>query len=368
MAGNPHHDTRLLSLSAFLLLFACALSAQEAPAPQLSLRAKETVPIPSEAAGPIMVPVKCDTEGKIYARGYLPRKPAAAPVLKFSAEGNRVAIFDIQAAPGFEQLGLGDFAVGLRGQVYMLAIKSKDEQDIVVFGKDGQHQSTIELKPLFMGEQLAVFLSGEFLVSGRKLSEKRQPTSDRFTAIYDRSGRLVKELDLQEESKITTQKLGSDVKQAEDADTVARKQQAAADARKAEEELAKSIDLGTAEPAEDGNVYLLHPASKPIIYVISPAGELVRRLVIPPPSENYAPIAMKVGGGRMVIQFEKYDPERKSSRRIFSLLDAESGEKIADYVSPPEIGGALACYTPNGFTFLTSTQDRKLALLRAVPQ
>jgi len=38
---------------------------------------------------------------------------------------------------------------------------------------------------------------------------------------------------------------------------------------------------------------------------------------------------------------------------MYSLFNAETGEKVADYKPSKEIRGNFACYTPNGFTFLT---------------
>lgn len=103
----------------------------------------------------------------------------------------------------------------------------------------------------------------------------------------------------------------------------------------------------------------MRSTADPLIYVISPAGTRLRILVITAPSEKFRPVTMKVAGGKVVVQFEENHPVGSSAAQIFSLVDALSGEKIADYLSTPEIGGAFACYTADGFTFLGSKRGQR---------
>lgn len=180
-------------LPVVLLSVAHPLASQEAP--RLPLRLKETVPVSAQRSGPVRVPVKCDAQGNVYIQGYRPLNPRNAPIVKISSDGQRAAVFAIDAAPGFKRAHVNDFAVDLSGKLYMLTVKSTGELDIVAFDDQGKYDSTITVEQLFYPAQLAVFLSGDFLVSGMKLSEKdRAPTGEAFTAIFDRAGRLVKEL------------------------------------------------------------------------------------------------------------------------------------------------------------------------------
>jgi hypothetical protein len=337
------------------LVVVVSLSAQEPP--RLPLRLKETVAVPQQRAVPISGPIKCDAKGNIYLRSYLPRtNPLAAPVMKISTEGKRTAEFKIDSAPGFEGALVDDFAVDLRGKVYMLSIKGKDELDIVAFGPDGKYDSTIKLDLLFMPGQLAVFRSGEFLVSGEKIDENRQPVGEPFTALFSRNGRLVKELSLPEDVK---KEVDSSQEEKSDAASTPVKQESG--------EFARAISLGHAAPADDGNIYLMRATSTPLVYVISPAGTVLRRLTVEPPSRNSTPVAMKVAGGRLAVLFAQYYPTADFQQHLLSLINAETGEAIAHYVSTPEIGGALACYTPDGLIFLAGTKTGDLVIRHDYP-
>ena len=126
------------------------------------------------------------------------------------------------------------------------------------------------------------------------------------------------------------------------------------------------ISLGTAAAGEDGNVYLMRATMMPFIYVISPGGEVLRRLAIKPPTKNAMVGTMKVATGKVIVMFQE-DTGGPAARQIFTLGDAQTGEKLGELYSTPEIGGALACYTAEGLTFVAG-RDGKLVLLRAVPQ
>jgi len=322
-----------------LLLAADVLAAQQT----IKLRVTETIPVPGVWVGPIMVPVKCDAKRNIYYRGYQRGNPMAAPVVKISAEGKHGPVFALDSVPGFEGGPFKDFAVSLRGGVYLLAGREK-EQVIVSFDEDGKYISTIKLESRFAPAQIASFPSGEFLVTGMelRLAKEGVPSGEPFTAIFDGRGELTKRLDLPDDVKPAARP-----KEGEDPNP--------------------AISLGMAMPGDDGNIYSMRFASPPVVHVISPGGEVLRRMAIAPPAGNFRAITMKVAGGKLVVQFEENDPATDIAQRVFSLLDAETGEKILDYEPAPEVGGAFACYTPNGFTFLAH-QGRQLVIQRVVPR
>lgn len=341
------------------------LGAQEPPS--LLFRLKETVPVVGELAVAIMNPVKCDPESSLYMRGYAPANPMASPILKISREGKRAAAFAIHSAPGFEEARVNDFAVDLRGKVYMLAIKSKDELAIVAFSRDGQYDSTITLDRVFLPGQLAVFPSGEFLVSGAEIDENRKPTGRPFTAVFDRSGRFIKELvlplDVQREPPEATHNPTPP-----SAPQESNAQAAEAPVKLQARDFDRAISLGNAVAADDGNIYLMRATTNPLIYVISPGAEVLRRLVIAAPSENSRSVTVKVAGGRVVVEFALRDPGGRFTQHILVMASAETGEVIARYLSPPEIGGALACYTPDGFIFLAGAETDQLVIRTAYPR
>ncbi|MFQ5777102.1 MAG: hypothetical protein ACE5IP_03755 [Terriglobia bacterium] len=325
----------------------------------------------------IMLPVKCDARGNLYIRSHQPLRALAAPVSKITRDGKRAAVFTLASAPGFEEGMFGDFAVDIRGKVYLLAMNKKGVA-IVAYDSDGGYDSTIKPEGLFGPAQLAVFPSGEFLASGEKLDERLYGTGEPFTAIFDRNGKLIKELSLPQDiwkqppsddgtEKVTPSEDGeADEKDAPlPQDAQGETPEGAVSIEK--EQFSRALSVGMAVPAEDGNVYLMRATPDPLIYVIAPGGTVLRRLVIARPSEHSDPSTLHVAGGKLVVQFSEYDPTGKFKRSLFAVANAESGETLSYYVTGPEVGGALACYTPNGFTFLGSNVAGQLILITTYP-
>src|SRR6266852_8150199 len=73
----------------------------------------------------------------------------------------------------------------------------RDEQgmSVVNFGPDGKRESVVRLDPAhFFPSQLAIFPSGEMLLSGVQTRTREDPDIYRaYTAIYDAGGHLVKQ-------------------------------------------------------------------------------------------------------------------------------------------------------------------------------
>lgn len=317
--------------------------------PKLELTIRETVTAPGEWAGPLMVPIKCDAAGNLYFRGYNAAKLLAAPVVKITPEGKRDAVFSLDSVPQIESGEFYDFTVSLRGEVFLLALTERNKEqevDLVSFASDGKYESAKVLAPLFMPSQVAVFASGEFLVSGLKLSQKEGAPPDKpFVSLFDRNGVLIKEVVLSD--NVESQKPRDETERSP---------------------VFSAVSLGTAINADDGNIYLMRRTSNPVIFVVSHTGRVVRRLVIAAPAENSRPITMKVAAGKVAVMFEESKPASRRAEQIVFIADAETGEGLAEYHSTPGIGGALACYTPNRFTFIGSTQDGHLAVQGVVPK
>lgn len=328
-----------------LLIFVPPLPLAPQDLPTIRLRVKDTVPVEQDFGMLIVqVPIKCDSRGNVYFRRYQ-RDFDASPVVRVSRDGKERADFTIRKAPGFEQASTEDLAVGLNGEVYILGAKEVNRWGIARFGHDGNYESFSELAPVLYPNHIAVFPSGELLVAGEEISEKDgKPTGKPLLALYDSSGRFEREIALPRDVEEVT----------------------------AGEGQSKGYDVSLTHfsPSEDGNIYLMRSIATPIIYVVSPVGTVLRRLVAPPPAEGFEPETMKVNGGKVVIQFIRKTAEGPTAQEIFSVFDALSGEKYADYASTSEVGGAWACYTTEGFTFLgtTKTQPYHMTLVRAVPQ
>jgi hypothetical protein len=119
----------------------------------------------------------------------------------------------------------------------------------------------------------------------------------------------------------------------------------------------QAVEFGQYEAADDGNVYLMRWTLPTIFYAISPGGKVVRRFVVDPGDEGFAPVAMHIASNRIAVLF--FHEQTKEKR--MKIVDLE-GHEIATY-EEARIGGktkndflglAFACYTanPQRFTFL----------------
>ncbi len=323
--------------------FQSFIDAQEAAG--LTLRVRGRAAITTENEGPFEEPVKCDGEGNIYVHPYASPSPMAAPVVRISPEGKRTGTFSVTSVAEFEKSGAFDFASGLRGEVYIISMNAKGKQ-IVSFDKNGEYHGSVKLEGDFLPEQLAVNSSGSFLVGGYK-EKDGHPTGTPFTGIFDQSGRLVKELELP-----------GDLHPGKDA---ARKQKGAP--------LDPAISMSNVVAAEDGNFYLMRASAPPVVYVIEPDGSVAHRFAIKSPGDGFVAGVMKAGGGKIVVEFYKAAKGQAPAEQLYSVQDSTTGERFANYLLPPEMphGGAFACYTPNGFTFIDANASRQLEFVTTTP-
>ncbi|MGH9787761.1 MAG: hypothetical protein ACRD4U_03545 [Candidatus Acidiferrales bacterium] len=286
----------------------------------------------------------------MYLRWYRAENFDASPVVRISRDGKNTQEFSITEAPGFEKGAVYDFAPGPRGEMYLLAARTADRRHVVRFRESGEFDSSFVLEPHIEPDKIAVFASGEFLVSGRELSAAASELTGRFLlAIYDPRGQFVREISLPRDISIVQGSEGAK--------------------SNAGEEDVESVYAGTSVvTADDGNIYLMRPTTAPTVYVISPGGAVVRRLALSAPGEHFQPSTMKVAVGTIAVQFSKKKKDGTLELELFSVFDAQNGERLGSYLSTPEIGGAWVCYTADGFAFLGSTgTPRRLSLIQASP-
>jgi hypothetical protein len=360
----------LLIVFAITGLVASTLLAQEAP--QLPLRPKEAVPIAGLYSGAIMGTAKCDASGNLYVRLYdLSSDGLASPVLKISSDGKSVSRFDIRSVSGFESAEVDDFAVDPRGNVYLLRSKPGEPVALVVFNPGGSYDSIVKLDSQFEAIQLAIFSSGEYLVSGTKEDEECQNSDEKeknseladkpFTGVFDRVGRLILEVTLPKD--IQNQKEGHDPPSA-----AVNKSESAKPTQSQSSDFRQAMVLGRAVSTRDGNIYLMRASRRPIIYIISPAGSVLRRLEIGPPSQDAVASDLHVAAGKLAVKFAERDPAGRYRKHSVVLVNAESGETLALYPVTPAIGGALACYTGDRFAFFGANEQGQLVIRYASPQ
>jgi hypothetical protein len=270
------------------------------------------------------------------------------------------------------------FAVDRQGKVYLVAFKEKG-LSVVVFDSEGRYDSTIRLDRIVGPRQLAVFPSGEFLLSGYKLDGRLRSTNEPFVGLFDRAGRLIRELELPDDVKYggnaaETPVEASTAATGEDRESVTQgspnqpsgsekgSQEPVNPLKLQRKEFDSAIDLSRSTAADDGNVYLMRAISTPIVYVITSSGAILRRISIASPGPDFAPSAIKVAGGSILVEFYAPPLRGRIGRFLFVIANAETGESLAHYTPGPKIGGALACYTLDNLIFVSATAGGGLGL------
>jgi len=153
------------------------------------------------------------------------------PLFRLSSKGVAETEFDTSGAL------INRYAVRPDGGVVMMRVE-ETTKIVDTFAPDGTRQSSVALErpPIpFFPSQLAVFHSGEILISGLQY----QPGSKAGTAIYDPTGHLIKQVVLDG-----------------DVDAIAQ------DTR-AQQKNTSAIDTAVAITGDDGLVYLIRATSPP---------------------------------------------------------------------------------------------------------
>ncbi len=290
------------------------------------------------------MPVKCDHEGSLYFRSLDGQRAriAVRTLRKVGRDGTLKAKYSLESAPELTGLDVQDFGVSSDGRVYATAA-SPSEIFVIEFDEGGTFKSKTKLARLFKPTQLAVFKSGEFLISGVELPESSETVEpDAFTGIFGRDGRLIRAISVSEAKR-------KEADQPKDQETDLTG-------------INPEVEFGFALMGDDGNAYLLRSAYPAVIYVISSGGEILRTLKIDL-GRSYvsaSPRTMFVAQGKLLLLFS----DDKES--FFELADVETGEVQAEYFGTPELGEALGCYTGTELIFL-GVKNGKLQLTHAEP-
>ncbi len=211
---------------------------------------------------------------------------------------------------------------------------------------DGSFKSRTRLDAeFFTPYQIALFRSGEFLLSGTAGPQDRTP----FTAVFGADGKLIKKI-YEPEDENSRQRAESG-----DRDFLSDSTNAGN----------TFVWYGDAVAGSDGNVYLLRSTSPALIYVISPRGEVMRKLRIDSGNSALVARTLRPGPGRLAISFL----ERYSTKGIIKVVDLQ-GNPIADYGSDDEgtYPGLPGCYVSGAFAFLVGDSDHNVYLHKAGPK
>ncbi len=344
-------------LLATLLGFAKSQEASRAPKEDASaeesvqeIQVVEIISVESELGGIFADPLKCDSEGNVYMRGYDAVQRMRMPIRKFDTQkGVRVATFALDSVPELEFESGGQFFASSDGQLHWLGA-TRSDRSVLTFAKDGTFKSKTKLefgKP-FIPYQLAAFSSGEFLISGMK-PEGSGPGGVKkpFTGIFDAGGKLVKRVSLQDDDAI------HEAAQRGDSNYTNELHPGRTN---------RTVSMGAVVGSSDGNVYLMRRTSPAIIYAVSAAGSVVRRMSVDPGDPLMLPVGMQGAEGKLAIMFW----DRATKESLFKVVETHTGDVVATYRGKHLL--AFTCYSlPQRFTFLT-TRKGKLAFDHAEPR
>ncbi len=252
---------------------------------------------------------------------------------------------------------VGDFAVSPSGELYEFVFPVDEiTRYVMVYKSDGTYKSAIKLQPGFAWtpSTIAVFASGDLLVSGLEYDKDKKNAMWPFTGIFSSDGTLLKEVKLEDDDALRDLAASGDARVTSTTNLSAN----------------YAIEFGQSQAAADGNVYLMRWVTPTIFYALSPGGGVVRRFLVDPGDDSFRLAAMHIVGNRIAVLF--YQPQ--TGEKQMKVVDLE-GHEIATYDQikvdgKPKndfLGSAFACYTedPQRFTFLTTGDGDKLELRAA---
>ncbi len=306
--------------------------------------------IPSVVTHSVSPPFQCDSDGNIY----LQEDPRVPAIRKFNSKGQGVALF--QPAPNTDKKldRGGSFAVSPDGDLYELVFPHELSRYVFTYKSDGTFKSAIRLNPGFpwLPAKLAVFASGQMLITGSEYDKDVTAPMWPFTGIFNADGSLLKEVKLEDDETL-------------------HDMAAAGDARLTDPGMPynKAVDFSQIEMAPDGNAYLMRWTNPAIVYAISPGGGVVRRLKIEPGESRYLPRTLHIFQNRIAILFV----DRDTLEKVMKIVDLE-GHDIATYDELKANGEAMLtsafyCYTenPTRFVFLGASNESRLQFWTVEP-
>ena len=360
-----------------LLPFIALSVAWCAPAPgqmkPLLQKGRITTTLTFDGPRTFALPTACDDKGRSYVKvwkpdGKMTEKPPAGPVFRVSDKGVIEAqfnsnemlgnIFAVRPDGGIAALVV---SIGKGGMQFLGKTKVIDN-----FGPDGARESQVRLEtpPIPIEPmQIAVFPSGGFFLAGQEYRDEKKISA----AVYDAEGHLLKQVDWEETDEEPHAVSGSSDK-----------------AAAASESPSRSIAI----TGDDGYVYFMRAMFPPSIYVISSAGEIVRKLVVKGSAGTNSPyFGLRMVENRLLVEFyrdcqtpydeilarAKVEIDPSCGRKVYTIVDATTGERIADFEPDPRASGPMACYVPDldhfyTFSFDFQAEGHPLEMIETAPK
>lgn len=225
-----------------------------------------------------------------------------------------------------------DFAVTSDGKVFEL-IQAGDDVYVGAFSDDGSLKSKTKLEKQFWSAHLAVVSGGSrFLVAGSELPMKNGPPPGLVTAIFDNSGRLVKNLAFRHDP-------------AELKEPPAGKP--AIENYLADQEILPLVS-GDTQVGPNGDLYVVRASKPPEVFVLTSSGEFIRKITVETPDNSMTLGSMQFSSSRLASLFYQADSSHQVQKRVMAIVDINRGTLERSYQLADGLGGAFACY--NGAT------------------
>jgi len=287
------------------------------------------------AGGAIMNTVYCDAHGDLYFRYYDVKRASSAPVVRITHDGHASSF---QFAQGLSEdlKDLRMYQLAISGSMlYMVGLDSDGHPTVIRFTSDGKYEGAVRLDQKIAPSAIAVLSSGQMFVLGTRRTSADDAAKPEFEAalgLYDVSGRLVKNVDLNAHDLDLNNPKGAGL---------------------------MPLELALLD-AESDAAYLVFHTAEPKLYVISAGGEVSRTLPLWNPGKEFTPSQLRLGGGQLLLEFTDVSTEGGGSQFRYVSYSSLTGERTGYYYAAPGTTGTLGCYDwRGGFTFLTKRNGQR---------
>lgn len=226
------------------------------------------------------------------------------------------------------------YSVTPSGKVWVLAQNKEGVYQVFGFDSDTDEPSetNVRVPAHVFAVGFTVAEDGRFLFSGFFDQQAAKDLQGRrYVALFDSSGRVVKNLDSAEFKAVKLGDVGKKV-------------------------LNSAVAIGS-----DGNFYF---SSEDTIQVFSPGGDFVRSLPFDKPDPDATTWWLAPSGGLISVEFTKTSKGGDVEMQ-FLVLDEATGRPYGFYVPSSELGNNAVCFaSATGFKFLR-VSDGKLHFLTA---
>jgi hypothetical protein len=307
--------------------------------------------VPSEVTNSFGRPLACDEDGNVYLRT---EYGGSGAVNKISLKGQKVAVFQASPNPSFEKIDIAGYFSVWDDNLYQLVFPHVLDRYVFSFKPDGSFKAAVKLSTGFpwIPGIIAVYPSGQFLVSGLEYDKDATAAKWPITGIFDADGSLLKEVRLEEDDTLHDMAAAGDTRVTTPGMSGVN----------------HAISNGAVEVAGDGNAYLMRWTDPAIFYAISAGGEVVRKFKLDAGEPGFMPSGMHVHKNRIAVLF--LDPQR-GDHLIMKVVDLD-GNVLATYEQRREdrsnarqqLSAAFACYleNPTRFVFAGADDDNRLQL------